>query len=379
MEERQKKWKLILGSESDEENKIPLEEEEGFVEMESIMEALYDSDKQGGLGSSSPNVNRWLGDIRKYFPKTVVQIMQKDAMENLGMEELLLEPELLEAFEPDLNLVNTILALNKVIPEKTKETARMVVRKVVEEIEKKLKYPTQAAVYGALNKQNRKKKKKPKDIDWERTIKRNLKNYNKDLKTIIPEFFIDHGKKGKALRHIVLLVDQSQSMNDSLVYSGVFGSILSSIQTIKTQLVVFDTTQLDLSDLLNDPVELLFGAQLGGGTDIGGALAYVEHLIAYPRDTILFIITDLYEGASENDMLKKFQAIKSSGVNVVCLLALSDKGSPSFDETVAKKIAAMGIHSFACSPDKFPSLLEGAMNNVDMSNWKHLNSKKARS
>jgi len=301
--------------------------------------------------------------------------MQKDAMEFLGIEELLLEPELLETFEPDLNLVNTILALNKLIPEKTKDTARAVVRKVVEEIEKKLKYPTKAAIYGALNKHNRRKKKNPVHIDWHQTIKKNLKHYNADLKTIIPEVFIDFGKKGKALKHIVLLVDQSQSMNDSLVYSGVFGSILSSIQTIKTHLVVFDTTQLDLSDLLHDPVELLFGAQLGGGTDIGGALNYVEQLISNPKDTILFIITDLYEGASEHDMLKRFRTLKSSGVNVVCLLALSDKGKPSYDESVAKKIAAMGVPSFACSPDKFPSLLEGALNNSDMSSWRNRNTK----
>ncbi len=374
MEERKKKWKLILGADSDEENKVPLEEE--FVEMEAIMEALYDSDKQGGLGSSSPNVNRWLGDIRKYFPKSIVQVMQKDAMENLGMEELLLEPELLDSFEPDINLVNTILSLNKIIPEKTKETARLVVKKVVDEIEKKLKYPTKNAIYGALNKHNRRKRKKPKEIDWHRTILKNLKNYNKELKTIIPDVFIDFGKKGKALKHIVLLVDQSQSMNDSLVYSGVFGSILGSVQTIKTQLVVFDTAQLDLTELLHDPVELLFGAQLGGGTDIGGALNYVEKMISIPKETILFVISDLYEGASEYDMLKKFQAIKRSGVNVICLLALSDKGTPSYDESVAKKLANMSIKSFACSPDQFPALLEDAINNSDLSNWNLKNTKK---
>ena len=360
MEDKQKKWKLILGAESDSENKVEMESEE--VEMEAVMEALYDSEKQGGLGRSSPSVNRWLGDIRKYFPKPVVQIMQKDAMELLGLEELLLEPELLEAFEPDINLVNTILSLNKILPEKTKETARQVVRKVVEEVEKKLKYPTQSAIQGALNKHNRRKRKFPKDIDWPRTIKANLKHYNKDLKTIIPEIFIDQGRKGKALKHIMLLVDQSMSMNESVVYAGIFGSIISTIQTLKTNLIVFDTTQLDLTELLHDPVELLFGAQLGGGTDIGAALAFSEAMIYNASETILFIITDLFEGGSEKQMLKRFYGLKQQGVKVICLLALSDKGTPVFDEDVAKQLSKMDIPSFACTPDLFPNLLEQAIN-----------------
>lgn len=369
MEDKQKKWKLILGAEADKENNVEMEPEE--VEMEAVMEALYDSDKKGGLGRSSPSVNRWLGDIRKYFPKPVVQIMQKDAMEQLGLEELLLEPELLEAFEPDINLVNTILSLNKILPEKTKETARKVVRKVVEEVEKKLKYPTQAAIQGALNKQNRRKRKFPKDIAWHPTIKRNLKHYNKELKTIVPEIFIDQGRKGKALKHIMLLVDQSMSMNESIVYAGIFGSILGTVQTLRTNLVVFDTTQVDLSDLLHDPVELLFGAQLGGGTDIGAALAYAENMVFNPSETILFVISDLFEGGSEKEMLKRFYNLRQKGTKIICLLALSDKGTPVFDEDVAKKLSKMDIPSFACTPDLFPDLLEQAINGQKITHNKH--------
>lgn len=369
MEERIRKWRLILGKDADKNNDNQVSLSPEMKGMDDVLEALYDSERKAGLGSSSPNVNRWLGDIRKYFPTSVVQLMQKDALERLKLEQMLLEPELLEGVEPDVNLVGTLLSLMKVLPKKTKSTARAVVQKVVEDLEKRLKNPLRQAIQGAINRSVRNRRPKHNEIDWNKTIRANLKTYQKEFNSIIPEILIGHGKKGQSLKDVILLVDQSGSMATSMVYAGVFGAVMASLRSVKTHMVVFDTSVVDLTEELDDPVDLLFATQLGGGTDINKALGYAKGLIRKPEDTILVLISDLYEGGNENAMLKKAAAIKSSGVQLIALLALDDEGAPQFDKSVASKFSALNIPAFACSPDQFPSLMAAAIKKEDIGNW----------
>jgi Mg-chelatase subunit ChlD len=369
MEERVRKWRLILGKDADKNNDDQISLSPEMKGMDDVLDALYDSERQAGLGSSSPNVNRWLGDIRKYFPSSVVQLMQKDALERLNLEQMLLEPELLEAVEPDVNLVGTLLSLMKVLPKKTKSTARAVVQKVVEDLEKRLKNPMRQAIQGAINRSVRNRRPKHNEIDWNKTIRANLKTYQKEFNSIIPEILIGHGKKGQSLKDVILLVDQSGSMANSMVYAGVFGAVMASLRSVKTHMVVFDTSVVDLTEELDDPVDLLFATQLGGGTDINKALGYSKELILKPEDTILVLISDLYEGGNENEMLKKVASIKSSGVQIIALLALDDQGAPQFDKSVASKFSALGIPSFACSPDQFPSLMATAIKKESINDW----------
>ena len=361
------KWRLVLGKSADEEEGVPLNG--AALGIDETLEALYDSEPKGGLGSSAPKVNRWLGDIRKYFSTDVVQVMQKDAFERLGLEQMLLEPEMLESVEPDVNLVSTLLSLNKVIPEKTKQTARAVVRKVVEELVKKLQNPMREAVYGALSRSTRNRRHKYREIDWNRTIRLNLKHYQPKYKTIIPQNLVGFGRKGQALKEIILCVDQSGSMGASVVYSSVFGAVLASLPALKTQMVVFDTAVVDLTKDLQDPVDLLFGTQLGGGTDINKALAYVEGMVRVPADTILVLITDLYEGGNAASMLKRVAALQRSGVQIITLLALNDEGAPMYDKNMAGKFAALGIPTFACTPQLFPDLMASAIKKEDLGAW----------
>jgi Mg-chelatase subunit ChlD len=337
--------------------------------MDSVLEALYDTDRSAGLGSSSPNVARWLGDIRTYFPSPTVRVMQQDALQRLNLTQMLLEPEMLENVEADVHLVATLLSLSRVIPDKTKDTARQVVRKVVEELERKLANPLLQAVRGSLNRATRTRRPRANEIDWNRTIRANLKNYLPERRTIIAEQLIGYGHKRSSLRDIVLCVDQSGSMAASVVYSGIFGAVLASIKAVSTRMVVFDTSVVDLSDDLQDPVDLLFGTQLGGGTDINRALAYCEQVITRPAQTILVLITDLYEGGNEKEMMRRAAALVGSGVQVVCLLALSDRGAPSFDQRNAARLASMGIPSFACTPDLFPDLMAAAIQKQDLNMW----------
>ena len=312
---------------------------------------------------------RWLGDIRAYFPSSLVQVMQQDAFERLGLKQMLLQPELLAAVEPDIHLVATLLSLNRVMPEKTKETARQVIRKVVTELEKRLASPLRQAVTGSLSRAVRNRRPRYNEIDWNRTIRANLRHYQPDLNTLIPETRIGYGRKGQALREIILCIDQSGSMATSVVYSSILGAVLASINAVKTSVVVFDTAVVDLSDLLHDPVEVLFGTQLGGGTDINRALAYCQGLVSRPHETILVLISDLYEGGNQKEMLARAAAIAASGVQMIGLLALDDRGAPSFDHQVAAHFASFGIPSFACTPDLFPDMMANAIKKQDLTVW----------
>jgi Mg-chelatase subunit ChlD len=380
--ERLRRWRLVLGKEAAQNDSSGTGKQghgsgggEGFDlnksdrAMDSVLEALYESERSAGLGSSSPNVARWLGDIRTYFPSSAVRVMQQDALQRLNLTQMLMEPEILETIDADVHLVATLLTLSKVIPEKTKDTARHVVRKVVNELERKLANPLIEAVRGSLNRATRTQRPRLNEINWDLTIRANLKNYMPEQKTIIVEKLVGHGHKRSSLRDIVLCVDQSGSMAASLVYSGIFGAVLASIRAVSTRMVVFDTAVVDLTDDLQDPVDLLFGTQLGGGTDINRALAYCQQVITRPAQTILLLITDLYEGGNQQEMLRRAAELVASGVQVICLLALSDKGTPSFDQGNAARLSSLGVPSFACTPDLFPDMMAAAIQKQDLAIW----------
>ena len=366
-EEYLKRWRLILGGNEADGTGITLTPEEQRIDQS--LEAVYDSDRRGGLGSSAPKVSRWRGDIREFFPQTVVQVIQRDAIKRLNITSLLTEKEMLETVVPDVHLVATLMSLSRVIPEKNKEMARQVVRKVVDELLRKLSAPTQQAVTGALNRSARRRNPRYNEIDWKTTITKNLKNYQPEYKTIIPEVRIGYGRKRKAMKDIILCLDQSGSMGTSVIYSGIFGSVLASIPAVNTRMVVFDTAVVDLTDDLQDPVDLLFGVQLGGGTDIARALTYCQGVITRPQDTVLVLVTDLYEGGDPREMRKKFVSLVNSGVQLIVLPALNDDGAPSYDKNHAEFLANIGVPTFACTPDKFPDLMAAALSKQDIGMW----------
>ncbi|MFC6087399.1 VWA domain-containing protein [Sphaerisporangium aureirubrum] len=384
MDERVRRWRLVLGGEAD---GTGCELSGADARMDATLAALYgggsdggaggaagegrDSRRGAGLGGSAPRVARWLGDIRSYFPSTVVQVMQKDAIERLNLTRLLLEPEMLEAVEPDVHLVGTLISLNNVMPETARRSARAVVAKVVADLERRLSQRTKTAVSGALDRSARTSRpRRVADIDWDRTIRANLKNYLPDRKTIVPSRMVGYARRQRAvLRDVTLCVDQSGSMAASVVYSSVFGAVLASMRTLKTSLVVFDTSVVDLTDRLHDPVELLFGTQLGGGTDINRAIAYCQGLITRPANSIFILISDLYEGGVREEMLRRVAAMTASGIQVIVLLALSDEGQPHYDHENAQALAALGVPAFACTPDAFPALMAAAIERRDIAQW----------
>lgn len=367
--ERSRRWRLALS-----EGTSDLCERD--QRLSAALDALYSSSLQskgrGGLGASAPRVSRWLGDIREFFPTPVVQVIQKDAFERLNLKALMLEPEFLSTLEADVHLVADLISLRSAIPEKTKETARMVVRKVVNELLARLEHKTVETVGGAINRSQRTRRPRHSDIDWGRTILANLRHYQKDHRTVVPETLVGMQRRARTranLDHVMLCVDQSGSMATSVVYASIFAAMLASLPGLSTQLVCFDTSIVDLTEQLSDPVDVLFGVQLGGGTDINAALSYCEQHIDHPSKTHLVLISDLYEGGNAESMLARVASLKQSGAKVIVLLALSDDGHPAYNNDHAAKIAGMHCPVFGCTPDQFPELMAVALTGRDIEQW----------
>jgi Mg-chelatase subunit ChlD len=373
--ERRRRWRLVLGG----------DDAEGLSDrdrrIDQALGALYDrggatrggtGNRKGGLGASAPRVARWLGDIREFFPTPVVQVIQRDAFERLNLKAMLLEPEFLATLEADVHLVADLISLRSAIPEKTKDTARQVVKKVVDELMKRLAHAAAETIRGAVLRGKRTRRPRFSDIDWPRTIQANLRHWQAEHNTIIPERLIGLARQTKThadLDHVILCVDQSGSMATSVVYSSIFAAVMASLPVIDTKLVCFDTAVVDFTDELADPVEVLFGVQLGGGTDINAALAYCQGLVTRPAKTHLVLITDLFEGGNAPEMLERAAALVASGVNLIVLLALSDDGRPSYDTSHAQKLAALGCPVFACTPAQFPDLMAHALGRRDLQEW----------
>lgn len=369
--DRLTRWRLVLGGKDadgigDGVSGLTIDDQK----RDAALSELYDGSRRGGLGASAPKVARWLGDIRGYFPSSVVQVMQADAMDRLGLSQLLLEPELLESVQPDISMVSTLIGLGRVIPEHSKATARAVVRTVTDQLEGRLRSRTIQSVNGALNRAARSRRPKFADVDWNKTIAANLKHYLPEYQSVVPERLVGYARRTTQVeRQIILCIDQSGSMAESIVYSSVFGAVLASLRSVATKLVVFDTEVVDLTDELEDPVDVLFGVQLGGGTDINRALAYCQGLISQPNETILVLISDLYEGGIAEEMLRRASSIVGSGATMIALLALSDSGRPSFDARHAAALAGIGVPAFACTPDQFPDLMAAAIERQDITAW----------
>jgi Mg-chelatase subunit ChlD len=377
--DRERRWRLAVGADDAQASMLSAEDRR----LSAALDALYGDGngqdegrgsrkRRGGLGRSAPKVAQWMGDIRSFFPQQVVQIIQKDAFERLDLKQMLMEPEFLKAIEADVNLVADLISLRNVMPSKTKDLARSVIADIVAKLIERLERKTAEAIRGALDKSRRTNRPRQRDIDWRRTIQANLRHYQPEHKTVVPEKLVGFMRRQRRLidlDEVVLCVDQSGSMASSVIYASIFAAVMASLPVVKTRLVCFDTAIVDLTDELTDPVEVLFGVQLGGGTDINRAVAYCAERIERPMKSHFVLITDLYEGGNGQEMLQRLAALVRTGVNVVVLLALTDQGRPAYDSTMAGSVAQLGIPVFTCTPDHFPDLMAAALRRDDIAAW----------
>jgi VWA domain containing CoxE-like protein len=384
------RWRLILGKSAED----SLQKMGNCVgqsilggdqcELDEALEAVYSGDEieqdeweapmdgrpHGAVkGRTFPRVAKWLDQIRSFFPKDVVVLIQKDAIERRGLKELLFEPEIMANVEPSLDLAATVLAMKNMVPEKAKSAARDLVRKVVEEVRKRLESQFTQAIRGALQRNRHSPFRSLPNLDWPRTIRRNIKNFNTELQTIIPEqisFFSRQQRQNQW--NIIIAMDQSGSMATSLIYGGIMGAILASIGAVETHVVAFNHEDIvDLTEHCHDPVDLLFGVQLGGAEDYWKATCYCERFMHTPAKTLYVLLADLYDTSPNTKrFVAKMEFLLESGIKAIGLLAISDQGKPSFNESLAETLAKMGMPCFGCTPERLPELIAGVLRGNDL-------------
>lgn len=356
------KWRLVLGKDSS--GNISFENAPiHYADMEDLLDFLYSREQEGedtgmrdehrgGSGASNLTVVDWINKIRELFPQSTVEIMEKHALDKYGMTELITDKKVLENLEPNMDLLKTIMQLKHMMSGDVLETAKKIVKKVVDELTEKLAKEVRPAFYGKKSR-NSSPVRTARNLDIKRTIAKNLKNYDIETKRIMLENVYFHGRVRRMNSwRIVIAVDESGSMMDSVIHSAIMAGIFSKLPMIDTRLVIFDTSVVDLSGYADDPVETLMSVQLGGGTDIARALQYCETLIEAPQRTILVLVSDLCEGGSISQLYATCASIIESGVKFIALTALDVGANPVYDRHVAERLAAMGADVAAMTPDK---------------------------
>ena len=360
-EENLNRWRLILGKNS--ENQINFtgrySEEVSYEDMEETLDYLYGQEygdeirRKGGTGKSQLNAAKWIEKARKLFPKRTVEVLEKQALEHFNLTELLTDKKVLEKMEPNTDLLKTILQFKHLMKSDVIAEAKKIIKKVVDEITEKLQTDIRKSLLGKLNRNMPSNVKSIKNLDIKKTIARNLKNYDtENERLILKNVYFSSRVKRFNKWHIIIAVDESGSMLDSVIYSAVMAGIFAKLPMIETKLIIFDTEIVDLSGYIDDPVGVLMGMQLGGGTDINKALNYCAGLCENPHNTIFVTVTDLYEGGSVHDLLRTCGDIIGSGSKMIFLTALDREANPAYDKNVGQKLADMGAFVGAMTPEQ---------------------------
>jgi Mg-chelatase subunit ChlD len=369
------RWRLVLGKYARDQLDVGMSLEQQRIE--NALDFLYSREYRGrgvrdeqdrtgprsaGLDPSQLTVPSWLSEVRELFPKETVAVIEKHALDRYGLTELVTDPEILRRLEPNFDLLKMLLTFRGHLKGEVLNEARRIIRRVVEEIKQRLAAEVRRAFSGRRNRFRHSNLKMAQNLDWRGTIRKNLKNFDINRKQIAVEQVLFFSRIQRRLPwRIILCVDQSGSMAGSVIYSAVMAGILSGLPLIDVKLVVFDTSVVDLSNHVDDPVELLMSVQLGGGTNIGQAMQYCEQLVEDPHRSIVVLISDFCEGATPAKLVGCCRRFCEGGVKLLGLAALDENANPSYDVQMAEMLAAAGMDIAALTPKHFAEWLARAI------------------
>lgn len=355
------RWRLILGSFSN------LEIDNEYSEMDETLNFLYDREYTQNGGYSLDNFNnsnsskeksaltvpKWISKVKKLFPKETVEIMQKQALEKYKLTEILTDENILKEIEPNIELLKNILTFKDMMSQNVKKLAYDIVKKTLEEIKNKMEVEIKKVFYGKKLPNSNTTNKIFKNLDIKKTIRYNLKNYDIKNKTIFTDklFFNQNIKKYNPY-NIIILIDESGSMLDSVIYSSIMASIFANLPYLSIKLIIFDISVVDLSEHIKEPIDILFKVQLGGGTNIAQALEYAKKITFAPDKTIVLLISDLFDSNDYKLMYKNANDIMESGSKLIILTALDYNANSIYDKEAARYFSKIGAKVGALTPSK---------------------------
>ncbi|CAM3816180.1 VWA domain-containing protein [Ectopseudomonas alcaliphila] len=369
--ETARRWRLILGRYADR-ALHGANFDATQARLDKTLDYLYNREYQrrghvqggraGSLDDSQLTALNWLEQAHSLFPRSTFERLQAQAIERYEISALLTDPASLATLEPSPALAKALLGVRGRLGEETRDAVRQLITRVVEEILQRLRSRFTQAIQGRRNRFRRSLIKNAQNFDWRATIAANLKHYDPQSKRLLIESPRFNARIRRQLPwDIILCVDQSGSMLDSVMYSAICASILASLPSVRVRLVLFDTQVVDLSHLAHDPVEVLLTVQLGGGTDIGKAMRYCEQLVENPQRTVLTLISDFEEGAAVSPLLACVARLNEARVKLLGLAALDDSAQPVYDPAMGQRLAARGMHIAALTPEHFAQWLAEVM------------------
>jgi len=358
------RWRLVLGSLSDQQLQFGGDGSniQSFMNMEQLLDYLYSrsqgddvrtGDRSGSLADTVLTAAEWITKVRNLFPNHTAEVLEKHALEEFEMTELLTDKKVLEQMKPDMNLLKSVLQLKHLMKGEVLETAKRIARQVADEIRHKLENDIRRSVLGRIDRNSSSPVHSARNLDIQKTIRRNLKNYDVETNQImLKNIYFSNRVKRYSNKRVIIAIDESGSMTGSIIYSAVMAQIISNLPFAEVKLIIFDTKIVDLSEEADDPAQVLMSVQLGGGTDIGSALGYCETLITTPSHTSVIVVTDLYEGAMQSRLLNISRNIIESGAKLNFLTALDEEARPSYDRNLGQILANMGAFVGALTPDQ---------------------------
>ncbi len=360
------RWRLVLGKNAQQQISLTGSR---LLRIDDALDFLYGRergedvrDPQGGLGESQPTVAHWLSEVRTLFPQETAEILQRHALDRYQLTELLSDREVLERMEPNQALLETVLSLKHMMKGPVLDPARRIVQKVAARLTEKMQNDIRRSALGKLDRSSRSTVRSLRNLDVQRTIRKNLAHYDTQAQRLVLEQIYFNGRiKRYNPWRVVLAVDESGSMLSSVIHSAVMAGIFAKLPMLDTRLVIFDTSVVDLSGYVDDPVETLMSIQLGGGTDIAKALAYCEGLIFSPHRTMVVLVSDLCEGGPRKNLYGVCHDIIESGAKLIALTALDENAAPAYDRSVAEALAGMGAYVGAMTPAKLADFMANVM------------------
>lgn len=358
------RWRLVLGSLSDQNLQFGGEADniQSFENMEQLLDYLYSrsqgddvrtGERSASLADTVLTAAEWITKVRNLFPNRTAEVLEKHALDEFQMTELLTDKEVLEQMQPDMNLLKSVLQLKHLMKGEVLETAKRIARQVADDIRHKLENDIRRSVLGRIDRNSSSPVHSARNLDINKTIRRNLKNYDNDSKQImLKNIYFSNRVKRYNNKRVIIAIDESGSMTGSIIYSAVMAQIISNLPFAEVKLVIFDTKIVDLSDEADDAAQVLMSVQLGGGTDIGSALGYCETLVTTPSHTSVIVVTDLYEGAMQSRLLNISRNIIESGAKLNFLTALDEEARPAYDRNLGQILANMGAFVGALTPDQ---------------------------
>lgn len=316
-------------------------------------------DRQGGSEGSQLTVPEWINQIHELFPKETIERLERDAIERYGIDEVVTNLDVLERAAPNPALLQAVLRTKHLMNPQVLAMARKLVDRVVRELIEKLAKQVQRSFCGKRAPQQLSLKGAASQFAARQTIARSLRNYDPQRARLVidkPRFHVNTRRVIEPWQ-ILLVVDQSGSMVPSVIHAAVTAACLWGLPGIKTHLIAFDTEVVDLSDNVTDPVAVLMGVQLGGGTFIGKAVGYAAERIEVPRRAIVVIISDFYEGMSEHVLIGHVRALVAQGTRVLGLAALDENADPVYDRVLAGKLVDAGAQVGAMTPGQLAAWL----------------------